>query len=89
MNIGIKANTSMAQNASISIGRNNFDVKAGKQKINSRSNTIENVAPFEKDSKKSVKRKERASSTLEPSEMQPNQNYIGIPTAVLHQHHNS
>lgn len=42
MNLGIKASTSMAQNPSINVGRNNFDVK-GKSKVNSRSNTIENV----------------------------------------------
>lgn len=42
MNIGIKANTSMGQNAVLNHGRNNFDVK-GKQKSNSRSNTIEQM----------------------------------------------
>ena len=45
------------------MGRN-FDVSMKKNgKNNSRSNTIEQQ--FDKDSKKSVKRKERASSTIE------------------------
>lgn len=89
MNIGIKANSSMAQNTTMNLGRNNFDVK-GKQKSNSRSNTIENsMNQYEKESKKNVKRKERASSTLEPSEMQNSQNYNMGMQQSAHQHHNS
>lgn len=67
VNIGLKANTSLGQHPTAmrpgDMGRN-FDVSMKKNgKNNSRSNTIEQQ--FDKDSKKSVKRKERASSTIE------------------------
>ena len=65
MNIGLKANSSMGhqQNIRPDMGRNYDVAKGGKSKgqNNSRSNTIEQNM----DDKKSNKRKERASSTID------------------------
>ena len=87
VNIGIKANSSMGHHPS-QPGRN---YEAGKQKVkasNSRSNTIEQ-APFERDSKKNIKKqKERASSTIE-NDLAGSQNFNGMPQQPHHQPHNS
>lgn len=73
VNIGLKANSSLGQHPNAmrpgDMGRN-FDNIKKNGKNNSRSNTIEQQ--FDKDSKKSVKRKERASSTIEHADNDPN-----------------
>lgn len=53
MNLGLRGNSGSGRN---------FDDAVKPKKSNSRSNTIENLAPFERDSKKNMKRKDRASS---------------------------
>ena len=66
VNLGIRGQNN--NSALSSIGGKNYEQPGpGKktQKINNRSNTIENMQAIERDSKKSVKGNKRASSSLD------------------------